>query len=226
MDVSPFTTREVRWFFVSDSPQARALEHWFEATAPLRQEPAVSQPVWQNRAGDEPDTYLVLPGYENMGIKWREGLLQIKGRIEASAIATAFGAHQGRIERWIKWSYAGLPAAYRNLLQPDSGNRVRCVAVHKRRAIRLAAFDLAAKSAHEVETDTQLDRGLVIELAAVRGGEHRFLTLCFEAFPDSEAIQLLFKSTVETFVADLTAFSLDDAHSLSYPAWLARLPLT
>lgn len=215
-------TREVRWFFDADSEEARALESWFQACAPLPQDSSVRPPVWQDRAGHEPDIYLLLPGHNDMGIKWREGLLQIKGRIEAAAITSEFGPHLGYVERWSKWSYAGLPPPYRDLFRRDSDTGLGCVAVEKRRALRLAEFDLAAKSAREVGADSCVDRGLVIELAAVGVRQHRYFTLCFEAFPDDGAVKLLFDSIVETFLADLSEVRLDAEHSLSYPAWLAR----
>jgi hypothetical protein len=40
-----------------------------------------------------------------MGIKWREGMLQIKGRVEDLGTRHMGTRHRGRVQRWIKWTY-------------------------------------------------------------------------------------------------------------------------
>ena len=61
--------------------QNESLKHWFETVAPIPKNPDVGQPVWQGRLDDQPDIYLIIPGSGDMGIKWREGEFQIKGRV-------------------------------------------------------------------------------------------------------------------------------------------------
>jgi hypothetical protein len=101
----PFASREVRWFFEGKSDQNESLKHWFETVSPIRKNHDVGQPVWQGRLDDQPDIYLIIPGSGDMGIKWREGEFQIKGRVSSLGTQVFCGRHQGEVECWVKWSY-------------------------------------------------------------------------------------------------------------------------
>jgi hypothetical protein len=66
----PLASHEVRWFFAGKAQQQAALQHWFETIAPMPKRPGVGPPVWQGRLDDQPDVYLLVPGSDDMGIKW------------------------------------------------------------------------------------------------------------------------------------------------------------
>ena len=108
----PFASHEVRWFFAGQVNQHESLQRWFETVAPFPKHSGVVPPVRQGRRDDHPDVYLLVPSSDDMGIKWREGALQIKGRASSLGTHVFCGRHQGAIERWMKWSYANTPAAY------------------------------------------------------------------------------------------------------------------
>ena len=83
-----------------------------------------------------------------MGIKWREGTLQIKGRIEDQG-ARRFGTrNEGRVQRWIKWTYAEVPAAYRALFDAEAG-QVRDGIEPEVAILFLPSFDVSSSSMME-----------------------------------------------------------------------------
>ena len=106
----PLASQEVRWFFDGTATQHESLKRWFETIVPIPQRPGVGPLVWQGRLDDQPDVYLLVPGSDDMGIKWREGELQMKGRASSLGTQVFCGRHQGVVERWIKWSYTHMPS--------------------------------------------------------------------------------------------------------------------
>ena len=124
----PWSTLEVRWF-LSGPPAAigSALEAWFrgpppygggDPPMPMAWQPA--PPAWRQ------DRYLLVPGEDDIGIKWREGRLEIKGR-EAALGHRAFAPKiEGVCERWVKWSYAGAAIEHRFRRLFCGWRRTRC----------------------------------------------------------------------------------------------------
>jgi hypothetical protein len=219
----PLATHEVRWFFEGQAHQHKALKHWFETIAPLPKSPGVGPPVWQGRLDDQPDVYLLVPGSDDMGIKWREGALQIKVRIASLGTQVFCGRHQGKVERWIKWSYAHPPAAYQRLFGGEQGTALVTAAVRKRRALRTVRLDTLTGTAEEVDVQTGVDRGLGVELTDLEVAGKVYCSLAFEAFPNDAAMAAAFSEAVEAFVDGLTAYDLTVASSQSYPAFLGSI---
>ncbi len=93
----PLITCEMRWLLDGALPQDA--ERWFQRG----REPAV--PVKRE------DRYLLLPGVADMGIKEREGRLEIKGRLAVLKTHAITPEIEGRAERWCKWSHAAAPIA-------------------------------------------------------------------------------------------------------------------
>ena len=214
----PFASREIRWFFEGPLSDFLALEDWFCRCAPFQKADDAGTPKWQPRRADEPDVYLLLPGQEDMGIKWREGLLQIKGLVESLGQREFLARHVGTVERWIKWSYRELPEGYADLFASPA---VEIVAVHKVRALRL--LDLAPDRPIEVSPDTWLDVGMTVELTRIVVGDRDYCSLGFEAFPDPVIAPAIFDDTVAAFLYELAEPLLGGAQSMSYPAWLHNL---
>ena len=105
----PSSTLEIRWFFSGSLEQSGSgVEVWFtsrpryggsDRAAPIAWDPA--PPAWRQ------DRYLLVPGSDDMGIKWREGRLEIKGRTSTSGPRVFAPGIAGECEHWLKWSYAG-----------------------------------------------------------------------------------------------------------------------
>jgi hypothetical protein len=166
------------------------------------------------------DRYLLIPGHDDMGIKWREGRLEIKGR-EASLGCRAFGPGiEGLCERWIKWSYASAAIEQRflELFRGASG----VVVVEKRRLQRCIRFEPAGDVV-EVGRDALRQRGVNLELAQIRLSGSRIeshWSLAFEAFPGDQRMPEPFARVVAGFLQGCPALPLSAGHSMSYPRWL------
>ena len=219
----PFASHEVRWFFDGASNQYASLRRWFETAAPVPKNPDVGPPVWQGRLDDQPDIYLIIPGSIDMGIKWREGELQIKGRIASLGKQVFCGRHQGNVERWIKWSYSNMPLTYKNLFLRGQEHDLLTIAVKKVRALRKVRVNTISGQPEEVESTTRIDRGLGIELTDLQIKDSTYCSLAVEAFPDDSVMSSTFTGVVEAFLDDLTDLELDAARSKSYPAWLGTV---
>ena len=217
-DAAPLATVEARWFFGRDDARYEPIRRWFP-TARLGPDSESPRPVaWAERT----DVYLLIPSAEDMGVKWREGQLQIKGRI-ASLGAQRFGErHHGIVERWLKWSYAELPAAYLALFEDKHAGLVT-IPVRKRRALRTLRLDPSTGAAAETSPDADLSCRIDFEFTEVVAGGQAYGTLAFEAYPDDEAMRPLFLDVASRFVIGLDAAQLAVAESQSYPAWLASL---
>jgi hypothetical protein len=218
----PLASHEVRWFFEGKANQHDSLKRWFETIAPIQIEkiPGVGPPVWKGRLDDKPDVYLLVPGSDDMGIKWREGELQIKGRVSSLGTQVFRDRHQGKVERWIKWSYANTPASYQRLFVAGKETELITASVRKTRALRKVRLDTLTGKAQEVDAKTFVDRGLGFELTDLEVAGKAYCSLAFEAFPNDSAMDAAFTEAVEAFVDGLTAFNLTTALSQSYPAFL------
>jgi hypothetical protein len=213
----PFATIETRWFFDGDSGRHPVLRHWFESCAPFPRGGDVPAPRWTERAGGAPDVYLLMPGCRDMGIKWREGSLQIKGRVEDLGEQALGPRHQGRVQRWIKWTYERVPAAYRSLFATDAGHGLGTAAVSKTRALRLIGMD--AEAPEEVAPGVVLHRGVGYEMTDLELDGKRYCSIAFEAFPDDAVTAAGFDTVVTGFLDELPV-ALDAGASMSYPDWL------
>lgn len=218
--MSPFASIETRWFFEGDSSRHPDLRLWFESCRPFPRAAGLRVPEWTGRAGGAPDIYLIMPGCTDMGVKWREGTLQIKGCV-ADLGARSFGSgHTGGVQRWIKWTYSEVPAAYRALFEANGAHGLETAAVHKTRALRM--IDLGSAKAEEVVPGISLERGVGFEMADLELNGERYCSVAFEAFPGDVAIEAGFNAAVTGFLAELAGGPLGSDASMSYPEWLHR----
>jgi hypothetical protein len=215
----PFTSIETRWFFEGAPGRYPGLRRWFETSTPFPRAAGVAAPEWRERAGGEPDVYLLVPGGTDMGIKWREGTLQIKGRVEDLGARRFDTRHQGRVQRWIKWTYPEVPAACRALFADSARHGLATASVYKMRALRLISLDGAEP--REVATGNVLDRGVGFEMTELELDGERYCSVAFEAFPDDVLTAAGFDELVAGFLRGLTD-ALDLDASMAYPDWLCR----
>jgi hypothetical protein len=198
------------------------MEAWFRTrpryghgeAPPLAWVPA--PPAWRQ------DRYLMIPGHDDMGIKWRDGRLEIKGR-EASLGYRAFAPGiEGLCERWIKWSYAGDAIAHR-ILELFSGDvATDVILVEKRRLQRMLAIDDAGR-ATEFGPNEPRARGVNVELAQIQvagSPPGAYWSLAFEAFPGDPSMVERLAPVVARFLEGCPARPLVAERSIAYPRWL------
>ena len=154
-----------------------------------------------------------------MGVKWREGTLQIKGQVEDLGVRRFDARHQGRVQRWIKWTYPEVPGAYRALFLNVERHGLATASVHKTRALRMISLDPAGP--REVAPGNALERGVGFEMTELERGGVRYCSIAFEAFPDDTVTADGFDAVVAGFLREF-ADSLALEVSLSYPGWLCE----
>ena len=155
-----------------------------------------------------------------MGLKWREGQLQIKGLAASHGLQVFASRFQGYVENWVKWSFAGMPEAYRGIFENDAFPGLARVPVQKERSVRKLRVDPLAAAVQEVPARNLIDRGVNVELTNLVVGEARYCSLGFEAFPDDSAMIADLTRVVEGFLATLRGIRLEGSNSRSYPEWL------
>jgi hypothetical protein len=213
-----FSSHEVRWFFEGGVDAHPILRNWIED--------GVASPSWQGRLGGEPDVYVVIPQAFDMGIKWREGQLQIKGLESALGTQIFSGGHSGKVERWSKWSFDGNTVANEfNTWFKRSGSGPKIVEVFKSRCLRKVRINPFTGKLDEVDANQLIDRGGGVEVTDLRVGAKAFSSVAFEAFSNDPAMHENFTGLVNRFLKNLQGISLSEANSLSYPAWLQSLEL-
>lgn len=196
----PLITCEMRWFFEGALPGE--VERWFERG----KEPAPS--AWRE------DRYLILPGVADMGVKWREGRLEIKGRLAVLGGHAPAADIEGVTERWSKWPYAG--KAIEDRFRRCSKNGT--ITVRKRRSQRHFLLEACAR---EVARRVVDQRGFALELTRLRIGDDRHWTLGIEAAPDDPPMAADLVGALPQVLEGLPV-ALPRARSMSYPQWLAR----
>lgn len=92
----PVPSDEVRWFLEGDLQEHELLIHWLsEASAGKR---PIGSPDREFQASRDSDSYLLIPGGTDIGLKWRDRKLQIKARTALSGIHIFAGRHTGHVE--------------------------------------------------------------------------------------------------------------------------------
>lgn len=193
-------TIETRWFAEGDLP-AEVVD-WYEE--------AVGLADWQERT----DRYVRPVAADGLNVKWREGDIEIKRRVDVLG-PMAWGPAVGVAERWRKWSF---PLADD---LPLGATGKDWVPVHKRRSTR--TFEQHDDRLLLTKPGLQLPHGCRVELAEIDYRHQPWWTVCLEAFgPDAEAREML-QRTGERVFAETGAPALPREASRSYVAWLSAI---
>jgi hypothetical protein len=218
MSPSMYLTMEVRWFYPGPIPGQ--LIDWLDTQGCL---PAAQPP--------RVDHYLQLPGQRALGLKLRQGSVEVKARLGDAREVEMAPRAAGKLALWRKWSFplalaadatAGTPVARgvvppEQLLIPGSS----WIAVEKAR--RLQRYRLAGGlELTAVPPGTPAAQGCEFEVSQVRAGGEVWWSACFEAFGPESGLERTLLSTAAKVLGPGWSLPLDVEHSLSYPAWLAR----
>jgi hypothetical protein len=203
-----FTT-EIRWF-IPGILSKEALS-WFNAGHRL--ETAIVQV----------HEYLLFPGCDTVGVKFREGRLEIKAKVGVPQPLSLEKDIQGQREQWIKWS---LPTKEFPMFGPTLRQSGQWLTVRKERNQRI--FSSEAGNLQEVSTGSFPVTGCNIELTRieVEADPSTWFTLAFEAYgPPSVTAEILEEGVRFFFKKRKRApgINLNKANSFSYPTWLMNL---
>lgn len=202
-----YLTLEVRWFYPGPLP-GRIVETLRERSClpvllPARQ-----------------DQYLLLEGEPALGIKLREGNVEVKQRLEAPHVVEVGPGAVGWGARWRKWSFplAPEPGPPEGRLVPGSA----WLAVEKER--RLQRYRLGGDlQADSVPPEAPAELGCEFELSRVRARGEEWWSACFEAFGDGPMMEQALLAVAAKVLGQGWPVPLEAEQSFGYAAWVARV---
>ena len=183
--MSAFVTLEVRWFMRGPIP--REAENWFSSLGP----PAEPE--------SRTDRYLIPLESEDLGLKFREGLVQAKQRTRTLGTLGMGARASGRVEAWRKWDLGDSG-------EPPSPGWVDVAKTRRQRAAR--GLGTGARC--------------VLELAEVEVRGEAWWSICLEAWGPTEAARWrCLRAGARRWLGSAPALPAEA--SMGYPAWLAGL---
>ena len=202
---------ELRWFERGRVPDA--ITQWFQ----------------QDELGDylapaeeRVDVYLYLPGCEYMGIKLRQGRLEIKWRKAELGIVRFGDTLEGKAEKWGKWLCED-PS--QESFQPQDVGGKLWVSVKKARSQRRYQI-LPDRSIKAVPVNESIDQGCNVELTQLSINGNDWWSIAFEAFGEDERSMNNLKSVAGEVFKTYRGSELQAKDSYAYPSWLSFVVLT
>lgn len=176
-------TWEIRWF--GRGPIPRLLQSWSEKNQ------LITQPV-------RSDYYMLNPGNELLGIKWREGNIQVKELM----------AKDGVYENYQKWSFELKEDKPSDVLK----NSNKWLAVKKKREMSTYVLE---NGGFTLSDEYVLDQAIELELSAAIVEEDLWWTVAFEAIGGKD---VLVKALKEFKPKDIP----NDSECMGYAEWLTK----
>lgn len=198
-----YPTAEVRWFYAGRvPPEVRA---WFRQ--------AVRQPMGPLH---RVDYYLRLADGDSLGIKLREGRVEIKKRLGQRGVVHFHRRVAGVVERWRKWSFvlaeAGQEVA--SLIHPASS----WIGVQKERALCRYRLE-GSQQGVVVPAGEPASLGCGLELTTLRLWGEEWWTVGFEAFGGEASLEEALLLAADLALGEEPPV-LEARDSYGYPRWL------
>ena len=202
-----YPTLEVRWFVSGQIPEP--IHQWFH-NGTIAPTPVAEREDW----------YLCLPGTVNLGIKQREGKLEIKKRTSDCGVCSLSDRVSGQVEQWVKWSF-GLDAE-----QSDIGKAAfqgEWIAVQKSRQQKRYEVTPSGTVQAIDSSDSSISTGCNLELAQLLVFDQPWFSVGFEAFGEMDALEKTLDRVLHKVLADPEFPTVEAEQSMSYPRWLTML---
>lgn len=204
-----YPTAEVRWFYRGELPPG--VLAWFQRLGGVLGAPAART-----------DYYLRLADGDALGVKLREGRIEIKQRQRQYGLLRLHQRAAGRVEGWRKWSFA-LAGADSQLVGGVALDPA-WVGVKKERRLRVYRLT-AAQEVMAIPAGENPAQGCGVELTQVNVGGQGWWSLGFEAFGEEVTLQESLLLVARHVLSAAEPPALDAQYSRSYPQWLVTLPL-
>ncbi len=189
---------EVRWFRPGGVPDG--VLTWFgDLPGPVASERRV-------------DRYLELPQTAGLGIKLRQGKLEVK-RLRTEHPPVVWHGLAGRPTRWEKWSF--------ELVEDGAAERIWLPVEKQRRFRTLRVGDDGAVT--PVAPGARVARGCSVEVTRLTVQDALWWSVGFEATGDELGLRRTLDLAVEHVAGAGPPLGLSVADSVDYPAWLSAL---
>lgn len=199
------TTTELRWFKLGTLP--KEIFQWFQ----------------QDQLGDlappeeREDVYLYTPGCEYMGIKLRQGRLEIKWR-KAELGSLRFGEKvEGKVEKWGNWLCED---PTQQSFQPQDVVGKLWISVKKKRSQRKYQV-ISGESIVAGSVNQSIDQGCNVELTQLSINSNDWWSLAFEAFGEDDYLSDNLKAVTSDVFKNYQGLELQPQDSFAYPSWLS-----
>jgi hypothetical protein len=221
-----YHSAEIRWFLTGD--HLGSLISWFTRNDKLAlitetddydREPGSAPFIKLERP--RTDEYLMLPACETVGVKQRQGRLEIKSLV-AGPRPFELNGLRGRVDQWVKWSLKPSGKIVQTL-ESDLHMSGPWVTVGKTRYTQKYSYDNGSMAA--ISPDAWPAAGCNIELTVLdmQAETGKWTTVGFEAFGNPAKISGMLEEAASHFFDNHGSppVKFDGRDSLSYPSWLA-----
>ena len=197
---------ELRWFKCGKLPDAIA--QWFQQD---------ELGNYLAPAEERVDVYLYLPACDYMGIKLRQGRLEIKWRKAELGILRFGDTLEGKAEKWGKWLCED---PTQESFQPQDVGGESWVSVNKVRSQRRYQV-LSGESIKAVPVTESVDQGCNVELTQLSINGNNWWSLGFEAFGEDDCLMNNLQAVASEVLKTYGGLKLQSQDSYAYPSWLS-----
>lgn len=222
-----FQSAEIRWFLPESADWEDSLK-WFlgnDSNITSHIPKSISDKIWDRknikREELRTDEYLIMPHCTSVGVKQRQGKLEVKAQIGMPEKYLK-DSISGEINCWSKWS---LQPNNINLvsLEKDLQDSGRWIKIHKTRY--LLKLSQSENNIIEVSPEEWPEAGCQVELTQVstETNSGNWLSFGFEAFGGTfENMDKILKDSISFFFSkrNKSPMVLSANNSMSYPIWL------
>lgn len=200
-----YPTMEVRWFWQGELPWP--VRQWFESLPGAASSPDARE-----------DWYLWLPATTDLGIKQRQGKLEIKKRWGDRGIQAFTPTINGRVEHWLKWDFELNHPGRSEMLQADA----HWIAVNKIRSQKHYALQ-GEDQIQAIGSGSEVAQGCSLEITNLSIDQQHWSSVGLEAFGTELLIEHTLNQVVRTLFDRAEELSFEAQQSFGYPAWLNQV---
>lgn len=199
------TTAELRWFNHGALPEE--ISYWFNCLGDYLAPPE-----------EREDLYLSSVGCDYLGIKLRQGRLEIKWRQAELGRVRFADRVEAKAEKWGKWLCEDRTAESFRLT--DVVGKKAWVSVKKARSQRQYQF-IPGKSIIAVPVTESIDQGCNVELTHLSINGNAWWSLAFEAFGEDDYLIDNLQTVAHWVFKNYSGWELQFEDSYAYPMWLS-----
>ncbi len=199
-------TVEIRWFFRGIIPGG--VQAWFNQIDANFTQPTI-QPA-------RTDVYLLEPGNSSLGIKLREGRIELKQRLREYGPFEFNQGMRGNVEGWRKWSFSISLGQSHHQAIGEYGNS--WMDVKKERA--LFCFQVMGGEITSTQIPEFSRGGCNLELTQIHVARKPWWSVGLEAFGDEESNLDRLVIVAKNIFAKTPTHNFSSQSSFGYPQWL------
>lgn len=199
------TSKEIRWFYPGRIPEG--IKVWFHQYCLIDQEQLPQE---------REDVYLYIPGSDFLGIKLREGSLEVKWRTAELGVVSFRELVSGKAEKWTKWSCND---ATQEAFQPATVlGKSSWVSVQKVRYLQ--HYEVFTDFSVQPTNDECIDNGCSLEVTQLLIQNEPWWSLALEANGEDDRLMANLQATARTVFNTYQEVKLLATASYAYPHWL------